>query len=888
MENEKTKGEQGGSGSNKKIRLNKIFVKNLSENTTNKDLENFFSDAGPIKRCYAITDKGTQKCRGFGYIHYALEDDAKKAVAMFSGKTLKGNKISVSLSKPRLGKEDAEEEGEKQEEGEEKKDTEVEEKPKPAPKTTPKKSPARPATPASASQDIPATNDPDAIKVHKKKIAIKTLAYRGLPKDCTREEIEKVAGENVKAVQFPVDSHGGAISAYVCYKSVGDAVDILKKYQNYPPAIRGTKIRVELFSDAGLKRYRLIIRNLPFKCYKDEIERIFSKFGKLYEVQLPPGNKEGTIKGFGFVNYLNTVDAKKAIEEGNKIKLRGRQIAVDFTVSKDKYKEFKSNPAAGRGESSDSDSDDSSESISDSDDEENKAENGDEGMNENEDDDAEMNDASDEDDDDEDSDDEDDSDEDEADNGKKQPQRSSDVHMGQTLFLRNLSFDTTEKDVVDRFSEYGDVDYCKLVVDHDTGMPRGTAFLKFKDKSAADLVLETVNDGHDQPLSLTQNQNKKDKKEKKSFTSLFDNPNTIVLDGRPLIVSRAVSRTMAENIVSSEKEVKNKDKRNLFLAPEGEITRESPDAKFFTEFELVNLERAQRDKKLKLANPNFHVSRTRLSLKNLPKDVDEKKLRNIFFEAAKKACPGEKIVIKQAKVVRDDTKLDDKNQPMSRGFGFVEFEDHTHALEALRRVNSMDSKLLGMKQHINVQFAIENTLVLQKRDRRIKDARDLKFTPAQAQDLKRKREEDNKGPKPKKQRTENNNANNANANKPAPKSPNAKNNNNNQNKPKNNQTKGNAPATASKPANKQVAAPAPAPRAQPRDKVFEKMQGVLADSAVKELAPRKQKMFEKQQQQNSRKQQKKTRDDKDEDRLDQLISEREGARPMKKKKKWFM
>lgn len=35
MDSEKTKGE-GGSGSNKKIRLNKIFVKNLSENTTNK------------------------------------------------------------------------------------------------------------------------------------------------------------------------------------------------------------------------------------------------------------------------------------------------------------------------------------------------------------------------------------------------------------------------------------------------------------------------------------------------------------------------------------------------------------------------------------------------------------------------------------------------------------------------------------------------------------------------------------------------------------------------------------------------------------------------------------------------------------------------------------
>jgi len=47
-------------------------------------------------------------------------------------------------------------------------------------------------------------------------------------------------------------------------------------------------------------------------------------------------------------------------------------------------------------------------------------------------------------------------------------------------------------------------------------MPRGTAFLKYKDKASADLVLQTVNDGHDQPPALTQNQNKKDKKDKKS------------------------------------------------------------------------------------------------------------------------------------------------------------------------------------------------------------------------------------------------------------------------------------------------------------------------------------------------------------------------------------
>lgn len=148
-----------------------------------------------------------------------------------------------------------------------------------------------------------------------------------------------------------------------------------------------------------------------------------------------------------------------------------------------------------------------------------------------------------------------------------------------------------------------------------------------------------------------------------------------------------------------------------------------------------------------------------------------------------------------------------------------------------------------MKQHINVQFAIENTLVLQKRDRRIKDAKDQRFTPAQAQDLKRKREEDNKGPKPKKPRTENNTAN---APKPAPKAPQPKN-NNAQNKPKNAAlNKGNAPAANKPAANKPLAAPVAPRAAPPKDKVFAQLQGVLADSAVKDIAPRKQKMFEKQ------------------------------------------
>lgn len=57
-------------------------------------------------------------------------------------------------------------------------------------------------------------------------------------------------------------------------------------------------------------------------------------------------------------------------------------------------------------------------------------------------------------------------------------QRAPDVNHGCTIFVRNVAFDCGQDDVKERFSEFGDVRLALLVKDRATGMPRGTAFVK--------------------------------------------------------------------------------------------------------------------------------------------------------------------------------------------------------------------------------------------------------------------------------------------------------------------------------------------------------------------------------------------------------------------------
>jgi len=136
------------------------------------------------------------------------------------------------------------------------------------------------------------------------------------------------------------------------------------------------------------------------------------------------------------------------------------------------------------------------------------------------------------------------------------------------------------------------------------------------------------------------------------------------------------------------------------------ITADSPAAAGLSEDDLARREKAFEEKKRKLKKPHMFISPTRLSVRNLPKSVGDKELRDLFKQGVLAQDPAALPAIRQAKVV-----LDDQNK--SKGFGFVEFKKHEHALLALRDLNN-NPQYFGEKRRPIVEFALEDKRVVDR------------------------------------------------------------------------------------------------------------------------------------------------------------------------------
>ena len=68
----------------------RLFVGNLSYQTMEQDLQEFFSQAGNVTSVNLMFDKFTGKSRGFAFVELASSEEANKAVEMFNGKELQG------------------------------------------------------------------------------------------------------------------------------------------------------------------------------------------------------------------------------------------------------------------------------------------------------------------------------------------------------------------------------------------------------------------------------------------------------------------------------------------------------------------------------------------------------------------------------------------------------------------------------------------------------------------------------------------------------------------------------------------------------------------------------------------------------------------------------
>ena len=81
----------------------KLYVCNLSYQTTDQQLHDLFSEAGSVTSAQVVTDRYTGQARGFGFVEMATEGEAQAAISAMNGRTVDGRALNVNESKPREG-----------------------------------------------------------------------------------------------------------------------------------------------------------------------------------------------------------------------------------------------------------------------------------------------------------------------------------------------------------------------------------------------------------------------------------------------------------------------------------------------------------------------------------------------------------------------------------------------------------------------------------------------------------------------------------------------------------------------------------------------------------------------------------------------------------------
>ncbi|XP_053261873.1 RNA-binding protein 28 isoform X1 [Podarcis raffonei] len=470
------------------------------------------------------------------------------------------------------------------------------------------------------------------------------------------------------------------------------------------------------------KKARLIIRNLSFKCTEDDLKASFSQFGTVLETTIPK-KPDGKMRGFAFVQFKNVLEAGKALKGMNMKEIKERPVAVDWAVAREKYQAMQAaaSPAGVQekkklsqaqqadtteaGNEDDDLEDESSEPAeparqgryfeqlapppAGSEEEEEEEEEEEQETQDSDEEEGEPGKAMSSD---EEEEEEDDEDEDEEEAGvpskrKKVQKLPSDVTEGRTVFIRNLSFDSEEEELGELLEQFGDLKYVRIVLHPDTEHSKGCAFAQFLSQEAAQKCLQVAQDESE--------------------------GGGLHLGGRRLRVDLAVSREEAQQL-RSQKTKKPTGTRNLYLAREGLIRAGTKAAEGMSDADLAKRARFEELKRHKLKDQNIFVSQTRLCVHNLPKGIDDVRLRKLMLQAAK-GSPG--VRLKECRVMRDLKAPAGKGKGQSLGYAFVEFQEHEQALAALRHLNNNPQVFGDLKRPI-VEFSLEDRRKLKLKEQR--------------------------------------------------------------------------------------------------------------------------------------------------------------------------
>lgn len=79
----------------------KLYVGNLSFDTTENDLQSLFGGVGTVQEASLVTDKMTGNSRGFAFVTMSSDEEAQKAISEFNGKDVDGRDLTVNEARPR-------------------------------------------------------------------------------------------------------------------------------------------------------------------------------------------------------------------------------------------------------------------------------------------------------------------------------------------------------------------------------------------------------------------------------------------------------------------------------------------------------------------------------------------------------------------------------------------------------------------------------------------------------------------------------------------------------------------------------------------------------------------------------------------------------------------
>ncbi|GAB2291783.1 hypothetical protein Dimus_026036 [Dionaea muscipula] len=744
----------------------KVFVSNLPYSFTNPQLEETFSDVGPIRRCFMVTLKGSTEHRGFGFVQFATAEDATRAVEMKNGSSIGGRKITVKhathrapLEQRRLKANQAQstvDDDTKNEGNIPGSDLENQQ-------TQSSHGRGKPGEPKRSKPMRLLVGSDDGGNSSEKQRVARTVIFGGLMSGEMTQEVLRRAKEidGVCSVTYPLpkeelEHHGlaregckteAAAVLYASIRSARAAVAILHQKE-----IMGTSLWARQLGGEGSKtqKWKLIVHNLPFKMKETEIREKFSVVGFVWDVFIPHDSEKSLSKGFAFVKFTSKHDAEKAIMKFNGQQFGNRTIAVDWALPKKIYTAAGSSAVDledGQKDEMDENSGSESADVSENDDsgigepiEESDVagvdlndsnilgkedmdttiadfnkeaeisqkvlENlllsakdappnlqkdvecqktiyplnnsfGESGKLSNE---AKLGMSN------------------KSNQSKTKPSESND-DLQTTIFISNLPFDVDPEEVKQRFSGFGEVQSFVPVLHQLTKRPKGTGFLKFKVADAAAAAVAAADAAALGP--------------------------GIFFKGRQLNVLKALDKKSAheKSLERSKNEIH--DHRNLYLAKEGLIVDGTPAAEGVSASDMAKRQSLDRKKTTKLQSPNFHVSRTRLIIYNIPKSMTEKELKKLCTDAVTSRATKQNPVIQQIKILKDvkKGKLIIKNH--SRGVAFVEFKEHQHALVALRVLNN-NPGTFGPEHRPIVEFAIDNIQTLRQRNKKLLHSQPLK------------------------------------------------------------------------------------------------------------------------------------------------------------------